>query len=441
MAVEPEQGGNGHVATPPSAEMRDRIRVRLSRLAEIGPDPRGGVTRLAYTEEERAAHQLFAEFVAEDGKECAVDAAGNSIATYRDGVPYFLAGSHLDTVVQGGAYDGAAGVISALEAAREVAEATEHGVRVVAFAGEEGARFGRPNLGSALAAGLLEPEALGRLTDADDITLAEAAEALGFPGPATDVWLGSEILCFIELHIEQGRQLESRAARIGLVDAIAGSVRLRFEFRGRSDHSGATPMSMRSDALVAASELVLDAERIGRQYRSTVATVGKVEVQPNNVTTVPGVARVWLDVRDVDADHQRLAARSIFERARAIGEERGITIAGEVISDQPPVVLDAWPRAIAHQECAARGLPYRVLSSGAGHDAAIVARRAPATMLFVPCVEGISHSPAELASVDDIAAATDIIAAMVRRGDRLATVGGFRRRPRRASAHLPDPAP
>lgn len=420
MPVEPDHRADGTLASPPSDEARDRIRERLSRLAEIGPDPRGGVTRLAYTEDERAAHQLFAEWVAEDGKECVVDAAGNSIATYSEGAPYFLAGSHLDTVVQGGAYDGAAGVVSALEAARTVAEDTEHGVRVVAFAGEEGARFGRPNLGSALAAGLLEPEALGRLSDANGITLGEAAEALGFPTPGTDVWLGPETICFFELHIEQGRQLESGAARIGLVDAIAGSVRLRFEFRGRSDHSGATPMPMRSDALVAASELVLHAERIGREYRSTVATVGKLEVQPNNVTTVPGVARLWLDIRDVDADHQRLAARSIFERARTIGEERGITIVGEVISDQGPVVLEAWPRVIAHQECAARGFRHRVLSSGAGHDAAIVARRAPATMLFVPCVEGISHSPAELASVEDIADATEIIAAVLRRADRLA---------------------
>ena len=420
MAVEPEQGADAKVASPRSDQVRDRIRARLSQAAGIGSDPRGGVTRLAYTEEERAAHRVFAEWVAEDGQDCTTDAAGNSIATYREGTPYFLAGSHLDTVVQGGAYDGAAGVISALEAARAVADDTDHGVRVVAFAGEEGARFGRPNVGSALAAGLLEPEALSRLSDADDITLGDAADALGFPAPAADTWLGPEIICFIELHIEQGRQLETGAARIGLVDAIAGSVRLRFEFRGRSDHSGATPMPMRSDALTAASELVLYAERVGRQYRSTVATVGKVQVQPNNVTTVPGVVRLWLDIRDVDADHQRLAARSIFERARDIGEERGITIVGEVISDQPPVVLEAWPRVIAHQECAARGLPHRVLSSGAGHDAAIVARRAPATMLFVPCVEGISHSPAELASVEDIAAATEIIAATIRRADRLA---------------------
>lgn len=270
---------------------------------------------------------MFAEWAAEHGKECTTDAAGNSIATYREGIPYFLTGTHLDTVVQGGAYDGAAGVISALEAARAVAEGTDSGVRVVAFAGEEGARFGRPNLGSALAAGLLEPEAVSRLADADDVTLGDAAEALGFPTPAADRWLGPEIICFIELHIEQGRQLETGAARIGLVDAIAGSVRLRFEFRGRSDHSGATPMPMRSDALAAASELVLDAERIGRQYRSTVATVGKVEVQPNNVTTVPGVARLWLDIRDVcrspaprGPQHLRASAR---HRGGAGDHDRG----------------------------------------------------------------------------------------------------------------------
>jgi allantoate deiminase len=396
-----------------SAGIVGRLGERLSAMAEIGADPDGGITRLAYTELERAAHERFASWAEEEGARCETDRAGNTVAIYSEGTPYFLVGSHLDTVVRGGAYDGVVGVLGAMEVCRLAGDKVDRGLRVVAFAGEEGARFGRPNLGSAAAAGLLTPESLGRLRDAHGTELATAAAELGFDPLATELWIGDEIICFFELHIEQGRQLEAGSARIGLVDAIAGSVRLRFDITGRPDHSGATPMRMRADALAAASELVLVAEEVGRRYRSTVATVGRLEVHPNNVTTVPGEVRLWMDIRDIDADLQRQAAATVFERARELGETREVGVAGEVISDQAPVVLEAWPRMIAHRECVERGLRYRVLASGAGHDAAIVARRAPATMVFIPCLEGLSHSPREHASVEDIAAASELIGAVL----------------------------
>jgi allantoate deiminase len=419
MPTSADQAKGPEAMAHPDAAIAQRVQARLRELAEIGADPRGGISRLAYSEAEREAHARFAGWVAESGKRCTVDAAGNSVAVFAEGEPYFLIGSHLDTVVNGGAYDGAAGVVGALEAATLLGDQLRHGVRVVAFAGEEGARFGRPNLGSALAAGLMGAEDLTRLRDADGTTLQDAATKCGLAPDQLEPWLGPSVRCFFETHIEQGRQLEGGAARLGLVDAIAGSVRLRFEIQGRPDHSGATPMRMRADALAAASELVLDAERIGRGYRSTVATVGRIQVLPNNVTTVPGEATLWVDIRDIDADMQRLAATRLFERAREIGEQRQVGVSGEVISDQPPVVLEAWPRVLAHAECDARGLPYRVLSSGAGHDAAIVARRAPAAMLFIPCTGGISHSPRENASSDDVALAAEVASAVIRKADAL----------------------
>lgn len=400
-----EPGGERAIAS--------RIRARLDDLSSIGIDPGGGITRLAYSEQERAAHERFGQWVGEDGRSVAVDGAGNSVAIYNQGTPYFLLGSHLDTVVHGGAYDGAAGVVGALEAARLLAD-LDFGLRVVAFAGEEGARFGRPTLGSSFAAGLVSDEVAGELRDSDGIQLAGAAAKLGLDPAACERWLGADVACFFEIHIEQGRQLEAGAARVGLVDTIAGSVRLRFEVEGRADHSGATPMPIRLDALAAASELVLAVESAARRYRSTVATVGRLEVLPNSVTTVPGLVRVWVDVRDVDSEVQRTTANMIFERANEIAEMRGVNIHGEVISELAPVVLEAWPRALAHQQCERLGMPYRVLASGAGHDAAIVARQAPAMMLFIPCVDGISHSPRELASADDVAAAATLLAATVR---------------------------
>jgi hydantoinase/carbamoylase family amidase len=396
-----------------------RVRARLDELGRIGADPAGGVTRLAYSPEERSAHDLFAEWADADGHHVEVDQAGNSVAVCAQGTPYFLIGSHLDTVVQGGIYDGAAGVVAGLEVARLVGGDLAHGLSVVAFAGEEGARFGRPSLGSNAAAGLLSADDIARLTDARDVTLASAAAELSLDIAAVDTWIGSDVACFFEIHIEQGRELESGAARIGLVDAIAGSIRIRFDIEGRADHSGATPMRMRLDALAAASELVLAIEDAARRYRSTVATVGKLEIRPNSVTTVPGHVRLWVDVRDVDADVQRSTGNEVFERAREVAKARHVLIRGEVISEHRPVVLEAWPRVLAHEECVRSGVSYRVLPSGAGHDAAIVARHTAATMVFVPCVEGVSHSPHETANAGDIAAASALVAAVVRRADGL----------------------
>jgi allantoate deiminase/N-carbamoyl-L-amino-acid hydrolase len=394
------------------------VRARLDELASIGGEPGGGVTRLAYTPAERAAHSRFAGWAAAAGARCEVDAAGNTTAVFVEGTPYFLLGSHLDTVSQGGRYDGAAGVVAALEVAEAVGELTA-GVRVVAFAAEEGARFGRPMLGSSLAAGLLDAEAVGGLHDADGTTLLAAAAAVELDPASAEPWLGDDLACFFELHIEQGRQLESGAARIGLVDAIAGSVRIQFELEGRADHSGATPMRMRADALAAASELVLQVEAAGRRHRSTVATVGRLVARPNSITTIPGNVTLAVDLRDIDPDLQRRAARRVIDAAAEIGERRSLSVTSEVLSDQPPIVLPAWPRALLYEECRARHLAYRVLSSGAGHDAAAIARRAPSALVFIPCVDGISHSPREQASPEDIALAVDLLVSAIRRTDAL----------------------
>ncbi len=391
-----------------------RVRERLAELAMIGADAGGGVTRLAYTAAEREAHRRFCTWAGEGGATCQADPAGNSIAVYREGTPYFLIGSHLDTVLHGGRYDGAAGVVAALEVA-EALGPVKLGVRVVAFAAEEGARFGRPTLGSSLAAGLLDSATMGKLRDRDGKTALEAAAELGLDPGHAPAWLGSDVACFYELHIEQGRQLEVGAARIGLVDAIAGSGRLRFEITGRADHSGATPMRMRADALAAASELVLAVEDAARRNRTTVATVGRLDVTPNSVTTIPGQVTLAVDLRDVDPDLQRRAGRLVLEAATEIASRRGVRIESELVSEQPPIVLPAWPRTVLYEECRARGLAFRVLASGAGHDAAVVARQAPAAMVFIPCVDGVSHSPRERASPEDIALACELMCSAIRR--------------------------
>jgi allantoate deiminase len=198
----------------------DRIGARISQLAEVG-GLAGGITRLAYSEEERHAHELFARWGEEAGKPVEVDEAGNSVIVWNPGSPYFLLGSHLDTVPAGGAYDGAAGVVAALETASLLEGRITRGLRIVAFAGEEGARFGRPSLGSASAAGLLRPQDASRLRDLEGMTLAEAAGRLGFAPGSGSPWIGTDVVCFFEVHIEQGRRLEGGAFTLGLVDGNA----------------------------------------------------------------------------------------------------------------------------------------------------------------------------------------------------------------------------
>lgn len=406
-------------ASATQSEIEARMRMRLDELATVGRTTDGGLSRLAYSSEERTAHELLRRWGEEDGAESEVDLAGNTIITYRRGTPYFLLGSHLDTVSHGGAYDGTIGVVGGLEVARQVRDRVEHGLRVVAFAGEEGARFGQPMLGSSFAAGLLTKDACVELRDADGVALGEAASSQDLDPGGITPWMGKDVACFCEIHIEQGRRLESGAVRIGLVDVIAGSVRLRLDIHGRGDHSGATPMQMRSDALAAASEIVLAAEDIARRHTSTVATVGRLEVSPNSLTTVPAQVRMWMDIRDVDADLQRVATDEILARVEQVARTRPVRIVIDSLSARPPVVLHAWPRALAREVCARDGLAYDVLPSGAGHDAAVAAVRAPVLMIFIPCVDGVSHSPMEKASVEDASTAVRVVSEVVVEADRL----------------------
>jgi allantoate deiminase len=258
--------------------------------------------------------------------------------------------------------------------------------------------------------------------DADGVTLPTALEALGFdPARLSEArWMNGEVAAFLELHIEQGRVLEAEGSHVGLVDVVSGSTRLRLEVRGRADHSGGAPMSLRADALNAAAEIALTVEGLATdpRHRGTRATIGRLNLYPNSITTVPGTAVMIVDVRDVDSDRQRSAANEIVQRAHWICERRGIRLETEVIADTSPAVLSMWLRELTSNVCRDLGLNYRVMSSGAGHDAAILARLVPAGMVFVPSRDGLSHVPEEWTSAADIARGVEVICHAVLRLDR-----------------------
>lgn len=396
----------------------------LAELGDIGADPRGGWSRLAFSPEERNAHHLFTDWARRLGLTTSTDAIGNTYAELpgRSAGPALMTGSHLDTVRMGGAFDGAAGIAAALEAARCLADSggLELPFRIVVFAGEEGARFGAPCIGSRIAVGAFSSASLEGLIDGEGRTAAECAAEVGLrPEEAASArWGSGDVAAYLEAHIEQGRVLESRGLSLGVVDAIAGSTRLELHFEGRADHSGATPMALRQDALVGASELVLEAERQARALRTLVATVGLLDVEPGSPTTIPGAARLVLDVRDVDSDRQREIAEELLDSALRIGARRGLSVTARLLSDQSPAVLHKPVRECLVEAAQEAGATFCVLPSGASHDAAQVASVAPAGMIFVPSRDGISHSPEEWSSTEDIARAAHVLELTLRRLER-----------------------
>jgi allantoate deiminase len=329
--------------------------------------------------------------------------------------PALMSGSHLDTVPQGGGFDGSAGVAAALEVARLLLEAggLRRPYRVVVFSAEEGARFGAPCIGSRIATGRFSSATLQELSDHEGCSAAQSAEEVGLrPSEvAGAIWPRGSVEAFLELHIEQGRVLESRGIPLGLVDAVAGSTRAELTFFGRADHSGATPMPMRFDGLVGASEFVVEVERRAAAHPTTVATVGKLEVEPGSFTTVPGLARLALDVRDIDSERQRGLLEDLLDQAIRIAARRGLELSAELVSDQSPVVLHKPVRERLAKAALDRGIPFRVLPSGASHDAAHVAKVAPTGMVFVPSREGLSHAPEEWSRVEDVARGAEVMAA------------------------------
>jgi hydantoinase/carbamoylase family amidase len=398
-----------------------RIRAFLDDIGDIGADPRGGWTRLAFSAEERAAHEVFARHAAELDLAVTVDGVGNSVArdAGADG-DETLVGSHLDSVPQGGRFDGVGGVAVGLEVVRilrEQGSAVPCGA--IAFAAEEGARFGMPCIGSRVAVGAMRGRELAELVDRDGQTAAQHAAAMGLDPGGADPWLRERPpKAFFEVHIEQGIVLERRARSLGLVDAIAGSTRLLLKFEGRADHSGATPMLLRRDALVAAAELVVEVDAAARRHPTSVATVGRLDVWPGSVTTVPGVVELAIDARDIDSERQRELAELLLDDAIRIGRRHQVDLSASLLSDQSPVLLHHTLRRRVADAATAMAVPFAVLTSGAMHDAAFMAQVAPAALVFVPSRDGVSHSPSESSEVADLARAAEVVAAAVAEAPR-----------------------
>lgn len=416
-SIEVAQPDREELPRRPSADPT-RLAADLEDFASISA-PGPGVSRLAYTDLERAAHDRFTTRMRSLGLSVGTDAAGNTIAELTgldDARGAIGTGSHLDSVPQGGRFDGVAGVAVAMEVARLMVEGGithSHRLRFVAFAAEEGARFGQPCIGSRLAAGLVTHADLEAKRDVAGVSIAEAMRSVGIDSAlaATSPWRPEEWAAFVELHVEQGGVLEATGIPIGVVDLVSGSTRLLLSLSGTASHTGATPMALRADALTAAAEIVLTAESLANdvQHRGTRATVGRLDVLPGSVTTIPGRASMTVDIRDIDSDRQRSTAIEVVRRSQAICDRRRVHLDVSVIGDTSPVVLPIWLRRIVCDATRQRGVAYRVMTSGASHDAQLISAITPAAILFVPSRAGLSHVPEEWSSTVDLALGAEVL--------------------------------
>lgn len=355
-----------------------------------------------------AAVETLAGWMREAGLSVRLDPLGTLIGRYEGsepGAPALLLGSHIDTVSDGGRYDGPLGVLGALDCVERLAAAGERrpfAIEVLAFGDEEGGRFARTLSGSLGLAGAFDPATLA-LRDAAGVGLAEALRAFG-GDPARVAEAARDpasVLAYVELHIEQGPVLEAAGLPLGVVTAINGAERLALRVTGRAGHAGTVPMGLRRDALAAAAEMVLAAERLAAVEPELVATVGRLEVPAGAVNVIPGGVDFTLDLRaPCDEQRERVLA-AIQAEWRAIAARRGVGLEARSLHQAPavrcdPALVEALAAAVARQ-----GLRVERLPSGAGHDAMAVARLCPVGMLFLRCTGGVSHHPDEAITEED----------------------------------------
>jgi N-carbamoyl-L-amino-acid hydrolase len=397
----------------------DRLADDLGELSGMVEGGVPGWTRRVFSDAYRASREWVRDRMVAAGLETEIDAAGNVVGRVpgRDrSLPALMTGSHSDTVHAAGRFDGMVGVFSALETVRRIRESgtpLERDLVVVDFLGEEANPYGISCIGSRAISGALTAQHLDRQDESGE-RLGDAMIRFGLDPDAAlrQAWNPRSLHGYIELHIEQGPQLERSGRSIGVVTAIAGIERLLASFQGRADHAGTMPMAGRHDALAAAAEAVLTIEREACAAPvHAVSTTGRIESSPGSYNIVPDEARVWAEMRSIDPDWLHGARRRVAEDIAAAAAQRGVESLVEWLSDQDPVPAARGVQDHIGAAATALGLDWEAVPSGAGHDAAHIARLAPMGMIFVPSQGGRSHVPDEFTETADIARGAHVLAA------------------------------
>ncbi len=410
--------------TQPTIDI-SRLNQTLQELGEIGESPLG-MQRIAFSPEDIAGREYTISLMRKAGLETRIDPAGNIIGRKEGsvpGLPAIAMGSHTDTVPSGGKYDGALGVMGAVECVWTLADSgrsLRHPVEVIVFTNEEGTRFHRWLIGSRAMAGQLLPEDLTAVDD-EGVTLASRMADIG--GDLSRVEEArrakDELASYFELHIEQGPELYQSGVPIGVVTGITGRGMFEVEFQGKSNHAGTTPMPARQDALVSASRLVLEVQRIAADSEvCRVATAGAIHVHPNAVNVIPGHVRVGVEFRDIAMASLDAAEAELRRAAEAIasGDHVSVEIHRQRQTEGVPITPEM--QAMVEEAAALSGFATQRVPSGAGHDAQAIAAITGMAMIFVPSVDGISHSPEEYSTPEACGNGTQVLLNLLLLADR-----------------------
>ena len=393
-----------------------RINQTLQELGHLGESPEG-MDRVAYSPEDIAGRDYTIKLMQEAGLETRIDAAGNIIGRRSgsdDNLPAIALGSHTDTVPKGGKYDGTLGVMGAIEVIRTLEEQghrTRHPLEVIDFTNEEGTRFHRWLVGSRSMSGLLEQEDLDALDD-DGLSLGPCIADIGgdLSRIGEAVRSPGELAAYFELHIEQGPYLHQSGNPIGVVTGITGRAVFEVEIEGKANHAGTTPMSTRRDALVSASKLILNIQKMAAEQEiCRVSTVGSIKAIPNAVNVIPGHASIGLEFRDTDMEALAAAEqelRRITDQA-AVDDIVDIKVIRHRFTSAVPITADM--QALVAEAAENCGMAWEPLASGAGHDAQAMANIAPVAMIFVPSIDGISHAIEEYSTPQDCANGAQVL--------------------------------
>ena len=395
---------------------------RINALARISEEP-GRLTRRFGSLAMRRANDLVAGWMRRAGMSVREDAIGNLIGHYSGHGPQsaasgtkgkiLLLGSHLDTVCDAGKFDGPLGVILAIacvERLRQGRFRLPFDIEVIGFADEEGVRYQTAYLGSRVVTGTFQQRDLKR-KDAEGVSMAEAIRRFGGdPKKLREARFDPrQLLGYVEAHIEQGPVLEQEGLAVGIVSAIAGQTRLEFNFTGRAGHAGTTPMGARRDALCAAAEFILAVEHYAGGKPGLVATVGQIQSEPNVSNVIPGAVSLTLDVRHQRDAARRAAVARLGRMARQAGAHRRVRVTSLSVQDTSAVPCSPWLSGLLERAAGHHQRRTAALVSGAGHDAAVLARMTPAAMLFIRCQDGISHHPAESVRIQDVRVALTVL--------------------------------
>lgn len=396
--------------------VQTRMAENFAKMQEFSADGKG-ITRLAFSDEDWQARTFIISLLKQAGLTIRIDDFGNIIGR-RQGknpaAPAVLCGSHIDSVPHGGNFDGVLGVLGAIEAVNLMNEnnfKNYNPIDIVVFMCEESSRFGTATLGSKAACGKLTVRDMKQYKDTDNKSLYDILHSRGIePDKRNKVIDLKNLKACIEMHIEQGKVLENIHKPIGIVTGIAAPTRIKLELRGKADHSGATPMTMRNDALCAAAEIILSVENIAlTSLQPVVGTVGIANVSPNVMNVIPGEVELGIDIRSIYAQAKTNTVSTVKKAIEKISQKRKIQVSLHTLADEQPVTLDDYVINSIENVCREDNIAYNKMPSGAGHDMMHLAEHAPTGMIFIPCRDGISHNAAEWADMKDILRGTDVL--------------------------------